>query len=153
MHAILFGMLILTALIVAYILVVRPWLRKRPWAAGFFALIEPVELTLWNKSESILWARTQMVWGVVLLVAGHIFSIDISIFGTVIPEWMQPWWPIIITAYGIIGEWLRRDTTKPLAVVAIPQDAPLAVTNAVARAEVANDTAVAVAKASAAAGA
>ena len=47
--------LLVLALIVAlaflYALVLRPWLKKQPWAEGFFTAIEPFEIALFKKSE------------------------------------------------------------------------------------------------------
>lgn len=49
---------------------------------------------------------------------------------------------LLITVSGFINEWLRKDTTKPLEIVALPENVPPAVEQAVARAEVANIVAV-----------
>lgn len=136
---------VLVALVVIVALwaaIIRPWLRKQAWAQRFFDIIEPIERNLWLKSESILWARTLMFVGTALTALANFDPTVLDTlmpFATLLPESWQPYaqgiikvLPMVITLAGIMNERLRRDTTKPLAVVALSPDAPPA---AVAAAE------------------
>lgn len=142
MRTFLIGLLVLAALVVAYALWVRPWLRTKSWARGVFALIEPIELALWMKSETILWARFQMLVGLLIPLLQFIGAIDLTPYLAVIPADLVPWLIAGIALAGFITEQLRKDTTKPLEVVAIPQAAPTEVKEAVIEAAVANAEAV-----------
>lgn len=136
-------LLLLTAIALAiYVVWVRPWLRKRPWAAGYFKMIEPIEILFWNKSESILWARFLQLAGVLTTVLQFLGTIDVTPFISFIPEEYRPALFLLITLSGFINEWLRKDTTKPLEIVALPENVPPEVEQAIARAEVANSVAV-----------
>jgi hypothetical protein len=136
-------LLLLTAIALAiYVVWVRPWLRQQPWAAGYFRLIEPVEILFWNKSESILWARFLQIAGVLTTVLQFLGTIDVTPFISFIPEGYRPALFLLITLSGFINEWLRKDTTKPLEIVALPENVPPEVEQAIARAEVANVVAV-----------
>ena len=148
MSKIIWGLVIVTGLVLLYALLVRPWLRKREWAKPFFAnpVIEWLEIYLWSKSESILWARWQQFLGLVLTVIGFLGAIDYSLLAAVVPPKYVPFLPLIpmvLNLTGTIAEALRRDTSTPLAVVALPEVKPVAVAIAVAEAKAANIVAVA----------
>lgn len=135
-------LLILTGLIAIYVTWLRPWLREQPWAQGFFThpVIEWMELKLWAKSESILWARWQQFLGIVLAVTGALGGIDWSAVAILTPDYIDPFLPaapLILNVLGTIAEALRRDTTKPLEVVALPAEKPPEVIAAVARVDAA----------------
>jgi hypothetical protein len=131
------------AFVAIYALWLRPWMRTRLWAQGFFVLIEPVEILFWRKSETILWNRLLMLMGALPPILEQLEKLNIPALQGLVPEKYQGWWTLTFTVIGIIGEYQRRDTTKPLEVVALPVDMPPAVAAAVARAEVANATVVA----------
>jgi hypothetical protein len=140
----------LVLLILIYILGGRAWLKTKPWAAGFFGFVEPLELALYRKSETILFARLKMLVGGLLFLLTQIGAVDVSPFMFLVPEAYQAYahlivqfLPLLISAVGAIDEWLRRDTTKPLAVVAIPDSAPAVVLQQVAKVEEQNVQAVA----------
>lgn len=140
------AILIVAALIAVWVIWVRPWMRDKPWAAGFFAAIEPYEITLWKKSETLFWERSKHVLAVVLALLPQIGAFDPTPFIGFIPE-DQRWWVILIPSAclaldGLVGEMLRNRTTKPVEVVALPEDKPPEVAAAVARAEAATDRAV-----------
>lgn len=119
-------------LIVWYAISGRAWLKSQSWAKGFFAWIEPIELALYQKSETILVGR--LLWvgsGIVTFydtIATFVTSLDLTplttrIFDTLqIPPDMRN---LSISAFiGIVGlliNWLRKRTTKPLELVAIPE--------------------------------
>lgn len=145
----LIAVAIVCALIAIWVLWLRPWMRDRDWARGFFSAIEPIEITLWRKSETILWARLKMLVGVLLAVLTSLGGIDLTPLMPFVPDQYEGLvrvafnlLPLVITAIGWIDEKLRRDTTKPLEVVALPEDQPPEVAAAVARVEVANMVAV-----------
>jgi hypothetical protein len=148
---ILISLMIFVALVAVWVAWLRPVLRTKPWAQGFFAAIEPIEITLWRKSETILWARLKMVVGVVLTILTQTQAIDLSPIMPFVPDQYEPLvkmafnlMPLIITVVGWVDEQLRKDTTKPLVIVETPQDAPPAVAAAVAKVDAANASAVAV---------
>lgn len=137
-----------------YALFGREWLKQQPWAQGFLAAIEPVEIALWSKSETILWARLKMLTGIVLTILTQAQVIDITPLLPFIPDkydalvthaWAML--PMIISVMGMMDEKLRRDTTKPLEVVALPEAVLThpAVAAEVAKAADANDAVVAAA--------
>ncbi|MDB5600886.1 MAG: hypothetical protein JWN71_2930 [Xanthobacteraceae bacterium] len=111
----------LTAFVALYVVWLRPWLRDKPWAQGFFAGIEPVEIALWRKSESILWARFLQAVGLVVPLLQFVGAVDIAPYLAIVPEGYAPYLLLVIFVAGQIGERLRKDTTKPLDVVALPE--------------------------------
>lgn len=136
---------LVTVLLALYVVIIRPRIRDKPWAQGFFKTIEPIEIKLWSKSESILWARFLQVLGVLLTFLAQIGQFDMTPFMPFIPDrykWIPALLPLIVTAAGVINEALRKDVTTPLAVVAMPSDAPPAAKAAVTKAEVATEKAV-----------
>lgn len=141
------------AAVVVIVLVVwvRPWLRTKPWAQGFMAWIEPIEIMLWRKSETILFARFKMIVGVLLTVLTQAGSIDITPLMPFVPDKYEGilrlafnMLPMTLTLLGALDEQLRKDTTKPLEIVALPQIKPPEVAAAVAEAEATKVAAVAV---------
>lgn len=138
----LLTLLILTAVVVAYALVIRPWLRDKPWAKGFFAnpVVEWMETNLFAKSESLLWARWQQFLGLVLGITGFMGGIDYTMLAIITPDWIDPYLPMIpfiLNITGTIAEALRRDTSKPLEEVALPENKPAKVEAAVVKADAA----------------
>lgn len=139
-------LLVIAALVAVWVVWVRPAIRDKPWAAGFFAKIEPFEIALWKKSETIFWERSKHAFAVALAVLPQIGVFDPTPFIGFIPE-KHRWWVILIPSValaldGLVGEMLRNRTTKPVEVVALPEDKPPEVAAAVARAEAATDRAV-----------
>lgn len=121
------GLLIFFSVVAIYGVILRPWLRKKPWMQWFFSnpVVEWIEINLWQKSETILVARGLQVVGIVASASGYLGAIDWSIFAPVMPEKWQPFLPmlpIMFNALGAMMEALRRDTTKPLALVDVPQE-------------------------------
>jgi len=134
----------------AYVVWGRPWLRKAEWAKPFFTFIEPVEIALWWKSETVLKARAKMVLGVLLTFLAQIGTLDLTPIMPFVPDQYEPTLralfnllPLILTVGGWVDEKLRKDTTKPLEVVAIPEAAPPEVKLAAVKAEIATEKAVA----------
>lgn len=130
----------------------RDWLKRQPWAAGFFRAIEPVEIALYKKSETVLFARIKVLTGVVLTLLTQLGGADFTPVLPYIPEAYRGLaqfginlLPMFITLVGIMDERLRNTTTKPLELVALPESKPLppAVAEAVAVAEQAKAEAVA----------
>lgn len=143
---------LLVAVIVFWAMWGREWLKQKPWAAGFFAWIEPIELALWKKSETILIGRS--LWlgsGLVTaydLLATFATGLDLTPVTTRllkdVPEDMRGL--VVSAGLGLIGlliGWLRKRTTKPIELVAVPDDAPPAVAAKIIRVEAANVAAVA----------
>jgi hypothetical protein len=134
-----------TILILAYVLGGRAWLRERPWAAGFFAKIEPVEIILWRKSETILWARFQQVLGVVLTLLTQIGTLDLSPLFPLLPErykWLPAFLPLIISVVGRIEEWNRLRITKPIELVEVPDKVSAGTAAALQEAEATKENAI-----------
>jgi hypothetical protein len=150
---ILLGLVVL--IVVWYAAYGREWLKAKPWAAGFFAAVEPLEIMLYKKSETILFARLKMVTGLLLTALTMLGGIDLTPIMPFVPDQYHGTvraiinlLPMAITLVGMMDERLRNTTTKPLELVAIPEAQPMSpqVAIAVADAELAKETAVAVVK-------
>jgi hypothetical protein len=145
----LIGLGVFTIFVIAWVTYLRPWLRNQPWACDFFLWIEPIELHLYKKSEGILWARWQQFLGLVITSVGVFGGIDYTWLAFWTPDYIDPLLPLIPTILnvtGTIAERLRNDTTKPLEVVALPQEKPAEVAAVVAKVEAANEQAKEVVK-------
>ncbi len=142
---------ILSAILLWYAIVGREWLKSKPWAQGFFNLVEPVEIALFKKSETILFARMKIVTGLVLTFLTQVGEINLAPFIPFVPDKYQTWVnigvnsiPMLLSLLGMIDEWLRNRTTKPIELVAVPEvAAPPEVKAALAQADAAKDVAVA----------
>lgn len=145
---------ILVALLLAYVLKGREWLKRQSWTQGFFAVVEPIEIALYKKSETILFARSLTALGAVLTFLTQLGQIDITPLMPLVPEkyhsLVQFCWnllPLTITGLGMIVERLRNRTTKPIELVAVPEKtAPVEVKAAMALAEEVKEQAVAAVK-------
>lgn len=151
--------LLVLALIVAlafiYALVLRPWLKSQAWAQRFFSWVDPIEVALFKKSETILVGRLLWVGGLFVTLydglAVFVHSLDITPLTTRIFDWLQipPDMRNLsaTAAVGIIGlviNKLRKSTTKPLELVAVPDaNVTPAAAVAMAKADAAKDQAVA----------
>lgn len=155
MTTVLVALAALVAFTLWYALAGRRWLRSKSWAQGFFAWIEPIEIALFKKSETILMGRILWVGGLFVTfydsVAVFASSLDLTpvttrVFDTVgVPADMRGLvMSGAITALGLIINWLRQRTTKPLELVAIAEkDITPAVADKIAIAEVAKVDALA----------
>jgi hypothetical protein len=149
----LIGLTAIIAFVALYVVWLRPLMRRTAWGAAFLERIEPLERALWWKSETILWARSKIVTGLLLTVLTQAGSIDITPLMPFVPDAAEPFvkfaWnllPLVIAAMGWIDERLRKETTKPLEIVAMRTDAPIEVKVAAAEADAANANAVAAAQ-------
>lgn len=146
---------VLGVVLLWYVLGGRAWLKSKPWAAGFFAAVEPIEIVLYRKSETILWARLKMLIGAVLTVLTLLGAIDLTPIMPFVPEAYREHaqalinlLPMLITLVGMADERLRNATTKPLELVAVPDQVVAAnpvVAGAIAAADASKAEAVAVA--------
>lgn len=114
------------ALLFWYVLYGRPWLKTRPWAAAFFAWVEPVEIVLYKKSETILLARAKMATGVLLTVLTYLGTIDVSPIMPLVPDEYEGYLraafnllPLVLSLIGLADERLRNQTTLPIEIVAV----------------------------------
>lgn len=117
----------LAIVITVYVVGFRKWLKQQPWALGFFAAIEPIEIALWKKSETILFARLKMLVGVLLTVLTQAGEIDLTPLMPFVPDEYQGLvklafnlLPLTLTVLGMMDEKLRKDTTKPVVIAALP---------------------------------
>lgn len=140
----------LTFIVAFYAVWGRKWLKAKtwPWSKRLFEITEPVEIALWSKSETILWARWLQFMGVLSGFLTWLGALEVTPFIALVPEKYQPWLAALpymaVTLAGIIGELQRRDTSKPLPMVAVPDNAKPEVLEAVAKADIAKEEAVAV---------
>lgn len=124
---------LIAALITTLIYVmIRPWLKEQPWAAPFFKFMEPIEIKLFKKSETILFARLKVLVGVLLTLLTTLGSVDLSLILPLLPQEHRgiaqaiiSLMPMIISVMGLMDERLRNTTTKPIEMVALPENKPL----------------------------
>lgn len=143
---------VITSILLWYALQGRGWLKGKPWAQPFFDWIEPVELALFKKSETILVARTLSGLGLLLTFLTQISTIDLTPIMPFVPEKYALYvhvafnsLPLLITGLGAVVERLRNRTTKPIELVALPEKVVAEnpqVAEVIAQAEVAKAEAV-----------
>lgn len=151
---ILLVLAVITILLLLYAMWGREWLKSKSWAQPFFAWIEPLEILLFKKSETILFARLLSGLGIVLTYLTQISAIDLTPIMPFVPDKYEPFvrvvfnlMPLLLSGLGAIVEWLRNRTTKPLELVAVPEAAlSPEVKVAIAQADEAKEVAVAVVK-------
>jgi hypothetical protein len=155
MTIILIFIVVIVVALLLYALVAREWLKKQPWAQAFFAWVEPVEIAVFKKSETIL--AGQLVWLSGLLVSGYdalaIFATQLDLTPITtrafnlahIPDDMRGLvGTIVFMMVGRMMIRLRKRTTKPIEVVAVAaKDVTPQVAAALASADIAKDNAVA----------
>jgi hypothetical protein len=124
--------IVLVLFVLWYALRGRAWLKERKfvWSERMFELIEPVEIALYKKSETMLVGRLLWVGSAIVTLHDTIAVIAPSMdFAPItsrllapVPEDMRG----IVTSGGValigllIG-WLRKRTSKPLPVVEAPE--------------------------------
>lgn len=118
---------LITALLLWYALQGRDWLKSKSWAQPFFAWVEPVEIRLFKKSSTILFARLKMVGGVLLTYLIQASQIDWTPILPFIPEERRGLvnaaigsLPLLLSLIGAADEKQRNATTKPIELVAVP---------------------------------
>lgn len=123
---ILLVLAVITGLLLWYALQGREWLKTKPWAEGFFATVEPVEIFLFKKSETLIVARTLQGLGAILTALTWLGSIDITPILPLVPEKYAAivqavfsFLPLVLNGLGAIVERLRNRTTKPIELVAV----------------------------------
>lgn len=144
----------LTGLVTVYALWARPWLKAQPWAAGFFARVEPVEIMLFKNSKTILFARLKIVVGIALTVLTQVGALDLTPMLPLLPEQHRGLalvafnlLPLIISLVGMADERLRNVTTEPIALVSVNKDTlPPQARIAIADAEMTKEQAVEIVK-------
>lgn len=127
MTAFAISLFVVSVLLLLYALKGRAWLKSKPWAAPFFAWIEPYEIFLFKKSETILFGRLLTGLGAVLTFLTQFGEIDLTPFMPFVPEKYQPFvnvvgncLPLLISVVGWLVEKLRSTVSKPLELVALP---------------------------------
>jgi len=127
------GLIITIAgLLLLYALVLRPWLKTQAWAVKFFAWIDPIELALFKKSETVLAGR--LLWvgsGIVTLydaVGAYFSSLDFTPVTTRIFDLLHVPQDLrgltlsaFVTAIGLMIVNLRKKVTQPLELVAVSE--------------------------------
>lgn len=153
MQTMLWFLVGVTIFLIFYAVFLRPRIRQTAWGKRFLNKIEPVERSLWWNSETILVARSTMALGGLLTFLTQLGTLDITPLLPLLKEQHRPilqaiWnlLPLVITVLGWIVERLRKDTTRPLEVVAMRTDAPVEAQIAAEEAVAANARAVELAK-------
>jgi hypothetical protein len=109
----------------------RAWLQEQSWAKGFFAWIEPLEIGLFKKSETILIGRLLWLGGLIVTfydgLAVFAQSLDLTplttrLFDALhIPTDMRGMaGTAFITGLGYLISWMRKRVSKPIELVALP---------------------------------
>ena len=129
MKMVLVVFLMLAVLLLTWVFIVRPRVRDKASWAWFFRKIEPIEL-LWQKSETKLKARLMILTGALLTALTQTQSIDITPLMPFVPDKWEPYvrvaWNMLPLAISLIGMWdenLRNNTTKPIELVAVKEEA------------------------------
>lgn len=124
---ILIPLSLIVAVLLLYALWGRDWLKTTHWGARFLSWVEPVELFLFKKSETILVGRMLQGLGGLLTLLTQLGSIDITPLMPLVPDKyegiVRVVWnllPLLISGLGAIVERLRNRTTKPIELVAVP---------------------------------
>lgn len=106
----------------------RDWLKGKSWTQGFFEWIEPFEIALFKKSQTILFARLKMLSGVVLMALTQLGTIDLTPIMPFVPDKYEAivrvafnLLPLTLTLMGAIDEKLRNSVSKPLELVAVAE--------------------------------
>lgn len=126
------AILLITLIVMVWVAWGRAWLHSKrevwPWANKFFQAIEPVEIKLWGKSETLMWARFKMLIGIVMTTLVQLQQIDLGPIKPFLPEKYKAWLevavdftPLTLTVLGYIDEQLRKGTTQPLELVAVSE--------------------------------
>lgn len=143
------------ALILWYALAGRAWLKTKTWARGFFTIIEPAEIALFKKSETILVGRFLWFGGFLVTaydsLAVYAGGLDMTPLTTrffdllKIPDDLRGITVTgIIAGIGLLMNWLRKRVTQPLDVVAVAtKDVTPSVAQAIRVADNAKDDAIA----------
>lgn len=125
---VLLPLALLVAVLLVYALWVRDWLKNQTFAQPFFAWIEPIEIALFKKSPTILFARLKVVTGLMLTYMTSIGDIDLTPFMPFVPEKYQGLvngainlLPLVISVVGWLDEYMRKKTTLPIELVAVPE--------------------------------
>jgi hypothetical protein len=122
--------IVVAVLLTWYAVSGRDWLKSKPWpwVQRFFAWIEPIEIKLFKKSQTILFARLKIVSGLILTGLTQAGTINLSPFMPLVPDEYQFYvnvavnsLPIALSVMGWIDELLRNKTTAPLELVAIAE--------------------------------
>lgn len=119
---------LIVVLAAVYALWVRNWLKSKSWAQPFFAWIEPIEIALFKKSPTILFARLKVLTGVLLAALTSLGGIDLTPIMPFVPDQYEPYlkavfnlMPLILSVVGWMDESLRKKTTLPIEIVAVPE--------------------------------
>lgn len=122
---------IFVALILWYAIRGRAWLQERSWAKGFFAWIEPIEIALYKKSETLLVGRLLWLGGLFVTfydgIAVFMQSLDLTPITTRIfdfvhvpPDMRGMVTAGFVTGLGYLISWMRKRVSKPMELVALP---------------------------------
>lgn len=125
---ILLPLALIVAVLLVYALWGRDWLKRQAFAQSFFDWIEPIEIALFRKSTTILFARLKVVTGLMLLYATQASQIDWTLLMPFIPEQYRFYiniaissLPALISLIGWADENLRKKTTLPIEIVSVPE--------------------------------
>ena len=146
---------VITGLLLWYALQGREWLKTKSWGQRFLSWVEPAEIFIFRKSETILVARSLQGLGAILTLLTWIGQIDITPILPLVPEKYAgvvqaafSFLPLVLNGLGAIVERLRNRTTKPIELVAVAEkDITPAVADAIVAAEATKVEAVAVVEA------
>lgn len=147
----IFAIVVILGALLWYALAGRAWLKSKAWANPFFDFVEPVEIALFKKSETMLVGRILSFGGMLVTfydsIAVFATSLDWTpvtsrILADVPPDMRGMVISSSVFGLGLLIGWLRKRTSKPLEVVALPADVPPLVAAAVNKAEATNAQAV-----------
>lgn len=144
---------VLLALLLWYALKGRAWLKTKSWAQGYFSVVEPVEIALYKKSETILVGRLLWLGGSLVTIydvaAVSFSSLDLTpVTSRVLARVPEDMRGLVVSAtfaaIGLLISWLRKRTTQPIEITAVAdKDVTPKVAEALAMADATKTEAVA----------
>ncbi len=158
----LYVLILLALLVLAYVLEGRAWLKTKPWTQGLFAWIEPCEIALYKKSETLLAGRLLSVGGFLVsaydTLALAVPQLDLTpVTNRLLHQVPDDLRGLVLSGAcvgaGQLISWLRKRTSTPLEIVALPDDMPPEVAAKVEQAQDVKEQAVAAVQDAKAAGA
>lgn len=148
-----FGITLILGIILWYAITGRRWLKTKSWAQGYFNFVEPIEIALYRKSETILVGRLLWLGGSIVTLydtaAVSFSSLDLTpLTSRVLAKVPEDMRGLVVSAsfaaLGLLMNWLRKQVSQPIEITALAnKDITPKIAEAVAMADATKTEAVA----------